>query len=560
MDWLTYIVVLIIAFIAYICKCLTGGEILKEGGDAEQNAVYREYKQFREKKTKPTFEEFCYPDTYSIQKHQAFAGEYMAPKNHHNSMLIFHKIGSGKTCLSIQIAERWKRQGKPLVVMPASLIPGYRNELRSKCADDKYLTDSERNKLRDATPGSEEYNAIIEESDRRIDEHYQIYSYNKFATLGRVKAPIIIIDEVQNVNNPDGVYYRALVNWIEKNPEVPVVVMSATPIFDSVEDLHGIARLLRIEADEITPKNVGELFAGKVSFYAGAPSYTFPKTYVQVKKCVMSRHQARWYKSDVEAELKKYGNIALNEVSDSFYIKSRQRANIVYPNGLTGKAGLESLTPSIIRNSLSTYSTKFDAVVKKLKKNQLSFVFTNFTEASGIAALTKCLGAFGWSDFFVDGPGPKRYAVWSGDQSAKEKDLIRATFNSPANDNASQIQVIIGSPSIKEGVSLMRIRQVHVLETYWNHSRLEQIYGRAVRYCSHKTLPKRERDVTIYLYAAVAPGAREITPLESIDLHMLGVADKKRDAASPYVKALMNIAVDKYLYYGKGEAESQVDG
>lgn len=543
--------VLILALIAIIIECISisvmGSQHPYAGGDAAQQLVRREYSEFREPKTRPTFHEFCYPKTYSVQNHQAFAGEYMAPASGHNSIIIFHKIGSGKTCLSIQIAERWKRRGKPLVVMPASLIPGYRDELRSKCADDKYLTDGERERLAELEPGDAEYRAIIDESDARIDEHYQIYSYNKFATMTRVKAPIIIIDEVQNVNNPSGVYYKSLVSWIEKNPLVPVVAMSATPIFDSVRDLYGIARLLRIETDEITPKNVGKLFAGKVSYYSGAPSYTFPKTYVTVKRCVMSRHQARWYQSDVEAEMRQYGDIALNEVSDSFYIKSRQRANIVYPNGLTGMAGLVSLTPTLIRNALSTYSTKFAAMIRKLKKRQLSFVFTNFTEESGIAAIKKCLGAFGWSDFFVDGPGPRRYAVWSGDQTAREKDIIRATFNSPANDSAQQIQIVIGSPSIKEGVSLMRVRQVHVLETYWNHSRLEQIYGRAVRYCSHKTLPKHMRDVTIYLYTAVNEGA-ESGAVRSIDEYMLGVADRKKIEAAPYISALVDVAVDKYLY------------
>ena len=46
---------------------------------------------------------------------------------------------------------------------------------------------------------------------------------------------------------------------------------------------------------------------------------------------------------------------------------------------------------------------------------------------------------------------------------------------------------------------LLRERQVHILEADWGHSRLEQIYGRVVRFCSHKTLPKDEHNVIIYI-------------------------------------------------------------
>ena len=46
---------------------------------------------------------------------------------------------------------------------------------------------------------------------------------------------------------------------------------------------------------------------------------------------------------------------------------------------------------------------------------------------------------------------------------------------------------MLGSPSIKEGVSLLRIEQVHILEPYWNMSRILQIIGRATRDSNNKT-------------------------------------------------------------------------
>jgi hypothetical protein len=539
------------------------GYILGGGDDAIQTKILKKYPSLKIKKPLPTFDEFCYPKGYFVQKQQKFAGEYMAPSSGHHELLIFHKIGAGKTCASIQVGEKWKKKGRPIVIMPASLIPGFRNELRTKCAGDEYLTDPERAELKTMTPGSPAYKTLLAASDARIDAQWQVFSYNKFATAMKDKtpiiAPIIIVDEVQNIAG-QGLFYRSILQWIEGNPTASVVIMSGTPLFDSPREIYSLAHLLRAKgrqdattgAEQITPKDIKTLFAGKVSYYAGAPDYTFPEAFIKVKKCYMSKYQAKWYKSQVAAEMSKHGTILLKEVSNDFYIKSRQQSNITYPNGLSGQAGLDALTKSKILSSLDTYSCKYAALVRKLRKNSLSFVYTGFTGFGGIAALIKCLRAFGYKDFGKDGPGKRRFAIWSGDQTGNEKDTIRATFNAPSNDDCSQIQVVIGSPSIKEGVTLLRVRQVHILEAYWNHGRLEQIYGRAVRFCSHKSLPEEDRNVTIYIYAGLVAKVKKrgkMSPLDSIDLYMLQMADQKKYEIAPYVLALQEVAVDRLLYY-----------
>jgi hypothetical protein len=514
-----------------------------------QREIARTYVKYKQKH-QPTFDEFCYPKSFTVQKQQLFAGDYMAPGTHNKELLVFHKIGAGKTCLSIQVAERWKRKGKPIFVMPASLIPGFRNELRSPCAGSMYLTEDESDEMHDSSPGSIEWHEIIKRSDDRIDAAYHIFSYNKFVSDGyKIDAPLIIIDEVQNVNNPAGSFYRAIIDWIESHPKAAIVLMSGTPIFDNPAEITSLARLLRIDAPEITPTNIPKLFAGKISYYAGAPDYTFPEAKVAIAKCYMSNFQARWYVSTVEAEMKKSGDIRLHEIKNDFYVKSRQRSNIVYPNGLGGDDGLDSLTPKIIRTSLQTYSAKFARLITKLKRGKLAFVYTGFTEYGGIAAIVKCLKAFGWKDFSEDGAGTRRFAVWSGDTTHRNKDIIRAVFNSPANDNSGQIQIIIGSPSMKEGVSLMRVRQVHVLELYWNHSRLSQVYGRVLRYCAHKILAPEHRNVKILIYAAITKKFKGVPgPLNSIDLYMLAIADRKRQENEPYIDAMIGCAVDRGLH------------
>ena len=82
------------------------------------------------------------------------------------------------------------------------------------------------------------------------------------------------------------------------------------------------------------------------------------------------------------------------------------------------------------------------------------------------------------------------------------KEEIKDIFNKKKNKCGDYLKVLLGSPSIKEGVSLLRVREVHVVEPYWNMSRLEQIIGRAIRFCSHKDMFKKDRLVKVFIYIA----------------------------------------------------------
>ena len=75
-------------------------------------------------------------------------------------------------------------------------------------------------------------------------------------------------------------------------------------------------------------------------------------------------------------------------------------------------------------------------------------------------------------------------------------------INSSNNKYGEELKVIIGTRTTGEGLDFKRIRQVHILEPWYNLSRIDQITGRAIRRCSHIDLPKVERNVEIYLYAS----------------------------------------------------------
>lgn len=74
---------------------------------------------------------------FSLMTHQQIVRDYLNLYTPYRGLLLYHGLGSGKTCSSIAIAEGMK-SAKPIIVMtPASLQENYREELK-KCGDELY--------------------------------------------------------------------------------------------------------------------------------------------------------------------------------------------------------------------------------------------------------------------------------------------------------------------------------------------------------------------------------------------------------------------------------------
>ena len=71
------------------------------------------------------------------------------------------------------------------------------------------------------------------------------------------------------------------------------------------------------------------------------------------------------------------------------------------------------------------------------------------------------------------------------------------------NKNGTSVKVVLISQAGSEGLDFKFIRQVHILEPWYNMNRIEQVIGRGVRTCSHKLLPFEERNVEIYMYSTL---------------------------------------------------------
>ena len=58
--------------------------------------------------------------------------------------------------------------------------------------------------------------------------------------------------------------------------------------------------------------------------------------------------------------------------------------------------------------------------------------------------------------------------------------------------------VLLTTSSGSEGINLKFVRQVHILEPYWNRVRIDQVIGRARRIESHILLPPDQQNVAVF--------------------------------------------------------------
>ncbi len=72
--------------------------------------------------------------------HQKVVRDYLMMETPYRGLLLYHGLGSGKTCSSIAVAESLLTTKKVFVMLPASLESNYRGELR-KCGDPLYMYD-----------------------------------------------------------------------------------------------------------------------------------------------------------------------------------------------------------------------------------------------------------------------------------------------------------------------------------------------------------------------------------------------------------------------------------
>jgi hypothetical protein len=236
--------------------------------------------------------------------------------------------------------------------------------------------------------------------------------------------------------------------------------------------------------------------------------------------------------------------------------ESKQPIKIKYRKDIFAKHGA-FLDP---KNGLAKYSTKLKDIVDYiLKSDGIVYVYSYYIY-SALLPLAIALEHAGFQKSdgtYMVSPASNEKFLINGKQArysllTRHQDLytdINTEVNKirdPKNANGENIKVILGTTVTAEGINFKNIRQVHIVEPWFHLNRLEQVIGRAVRRCSHITLPVEKRNVTIYQHASIlpkkSPSSRKIT--ESIDMRIYQIAEQKQKAIERVEKLLIENAID----------------
>lgn len=222
--------------------------------------------------------------------------------------------------------------------------------------------------------------------------------------------------------------------------------------------------------------------------------------------------------------------------------------------------------PLNINNDLYKISKKIYLIIKKIKEsNGPVLVYSNFEGLYGIKLMEEALKQNGFKNYNSNNKETESYMKWTGkDRNIKNKNI----FNSIENKNGKLIKVFLMTSSGKEGINLIGIRQVHIMEPWWNNTLIKQVIGRAIRICSHNHIEEEDfidlrfkeelrivnnRIVNVFQYYGFLDLRNKNTDKtiikeemrrRSIDYNIKIVADKKEILEKQLLEILKEIAID----------------
>lgn len=162
------------------------------------------------------------------------------------------------------------------------------------------------------------------------------------------------------------------------------------------------------------------------------------------------------------------------------------------------------LTPEKLRD----HSAKFASIINSIETGDgIVLVYSNFV-TSGVRVFAMALEEHGYKA--ATGQSLLKNATYKGETKGKyillttkitntELEMISKSKD-PKNRDGKDIRVIITSPITAEGVDFRYVRQIHLMDPWWNMSRIEQIIGRGLRTCSHALLEPKKQNCSVYLH------------------------------------------------------------
>lgn len=239
-------------------------------------------------------------NTRELFPYQKLVRDYLLIETPYRGLLLYHGLGSGKTCSSIAVAESLLTTQKVYVMLPASLQVNYRGELR-KCGDPIYAFEQNWMKrtlsaetraeakalgISDAfldknttffitVPGQppnyenlpkDAQKLIGKQIEDIIDQRFTFINYNGLSmasvkelipedNLQKFDDSVVIIDEAHNltasvVNGSE--IRKHLYDAIYRAKRCKVIALSGTPVINRPNEVAYLMNLLRGPIERIT--------------------------------------------------------------------------------------------------------------------------------------------------------------------------------------------------------------------------------------------------------------------------------------------------------------------
>jgi superfamily II DNA or RNA helicase len=170
-------------------------------------------------------------ETKKMFKFQLFIRDYLRNDSPFRGLLVYHGLGSGKTCTSIIVAENLKTKRNILVLLPGALRPNYNQSLLSgECFTNNY------------------------ETMNNVQKKYTILTYNanntvqKLDEIGSLDNFLIVIDEthnvIKNIVNQSKIGI-AIYKKLRDAKNVKIVLLTGKPIVNKPFEVAIIANMLK---------------------------------------------------------------------------------------------------------------------------------------------------------------------------------------------------------------------------------------------------------------------------------------------------------------------------
>jgi hypothetical protein len=364
---------------------------------------------------------------FSLLTHQKIVRDYINNYTPYRGLLLYHGLGSGKTCSSIAIAEGLKSEKQIIIMTPASLKTNYIEELK-KCGDSLYrykqfwefikiekgspleeavsralslpkrliikqggawLVDA-RKESNFAQLSQNEKMSLDSQINKMIQSKYRFINYNglreshlkALTQSGRIKNPfknkVIIIDEAHNfvsrIVNKIGrktSLSLKLYEWLKDAENSRIVFLTGTPIINYPNELGVLFNMLRgnIKTYNIllnikTKSKIDQKFFEKVFEGEGLNTIDFIRYNASTKKLIITRNPFGFVNNHNNS---KYDGVDLNEqgnlLDKSLFIKLKR---ILKKNNIfIEKIDIDNYTA--LPDTLEAFKTYFIGTDGKMK-------------------------------------------------------------------------------------------------------------------------------------------------------------------------------------------------